>query len=58
MPLDYSGGQIADYIARVVSWYTAGGFTDEFGIFHKSNFHLNISQFEVYIYILLFISLL
>jgi len=28
--------QMAQYAARYVGWYTAGGFTDECGVFHSS----------------------
>jgi len=38
---------VADYYRRVVSWYTAGGFTDEYGNFHKSGHHYPIPYWEV-----------
>lgn len=34
-------------LGRLVSWYTKGGFTDEFGVFHKSGLYYNISHWEV-----------
>jgi hypothetical protein len=34
--VDPTGQQVADYFARVFSWYTQGGFTDENGVFHGS----------------------
>ncbi|HEX4373354.1 MAG TPA: glycosyl hydrolase family 39 [Puia sp.] len=39
--------QIAAYYARVMSWYTLGGFTDELGKFHKSDHYYKIPYWEV-----------
>ena len=39
---------LADYYARLVSWYTAGGFTDREGKRHTSNFHFKIPYWEVF----------
>src|SRR6185437_7470710 len=36
---DPSAQQVADYFARLVSWYTQGGFTDENGKRHDSGYH-------------------
>jgi hypothetical protein len=36
---DKTCGQMARYFGRLVGWYTAGGFNDECGHFHKSPFH-------------------
>lgn len=47
VPVDPSYGQIAAYLARVVSWYTAGGFTDENGKYHPSGHHFPIAIWEV-----------
>jgi hypothetical protein len=44
---DTSMKEIADYYARVISWYTKGGFTDELGKYHKSNHHYKIPYWEV-----------
>lgn len=44
---DPSGKQLADYYARLVSWYVNGGFTDEFGKRHESGHHYKISYWEV-----------
>lgn len=44
---DTSMKQIADYYARVISWYTKGGFTDEIGKFHRSNHYYKIPFWEV-----------
>ena len=44
---DASGQQVADYFARVASWYTAGGFTDELGQRHSSTHHYSIAWWEV-----------
>ena len=38
---------VADYYRRLVSWYTAGGFTDEYGNFHKSHHHYPLPYWEV-----------
>ncbi|SEF94070.1 Glycosyl hydrolases family 39 [Actinacidiphila yanglinensis] len=51
----YSQGQrlavpvsvVADYYRRLVSWYTAGGFTDEYGTFHRSPHHYELPYWEV-----------
>ncbi|HTV55531.1 MAG TPA: glycosyl hydrolase family 39 [Terriglobia bacterium] len=39
--------QVADYYARVVSWYVKGGFTDELGKWHASGHHYKIDYWEV-----------
>ncbi len=39
--------QVADYYARLVSWYTRGGFKDENGLEHKSGYHYKIAWWEV-----------
>lgn len=39
--------QLADYYARLVSWYTKGGFTDELGKYHYSGHHYKIQYWEV-----------
>ena len=39
---------LADYYARLVSWYTAGGFTDREGKRHTSNFHYRIPYWEIF----------
>jgi hypothetical protein len=33
---DPSGKELADYHARLVGWYTRGGFVDEYGKRHES----------------------
>jgi hypothetical protein len=38
---------VADYYERLVSWYTAGGFTDEYGVFHRSPHHYTLPYWEV-----------
>ncbi|WP_329457105.1 hypothetical protein [Streptomyces sp. NBC_01497] len=38
---------VADYYRRLVSWYTAGGFTDEYGTFHRSPHHYQLPYWEV-----------
>ncbi len=44
---DPSMKQVADYYARLVSWYTQGGFTDEYGKRHESGHHYKIQYWEV-----------
>lgn len=39
--------ELADYYARLMSWYTKGGFTDELGQFHKSGHFYKIPYWEV-----------
>jgi hypothetical protein len=38
---------VADYYRRLVSWYTAGGFTDEYGVYHHSGHHYSVPYWEV-----------
>jgi hypothetical protein len=45
---DPSMKELSDYYARLVSWYTKGGFTDEFGKRHESNHHFKIPYWEVF----------
>ncbi len=44
---DASGKDLGDYFARLVSWYTKGGFTDENGKQHSSGYHYNFPIWEV-----------
>lgn len=44
---DATGRQAADYFARVASWYTRGGLTDELGQHHPSAHHERIAWWEV-----------
>jgi len=44
---DASMKEVADYYARLLAWYTQGGFTDEFGKRHESGYHYSISHWEV-----------
>jgi hypothetical protein len=46
-PRDPSFKEVADYYARLLSWYTTGGFTDELGKFHESGHHYSIPFWEV-----------
>ena len=39
--------ELAGYYARLFSWYTKGGFSDERGVFHKSNHYYKIPYWEV-----------
>jgi len=40
--------ELGDYYARLVSWYTQGGFTDELGKRHESGHHFKIDYWEVF----------
>jgi hypothetical protein len=44
---DSSCKEVADYFARILSWYTKGGFTDELGVYHKSGHYYKIPYWEV-----------
>ena len=44
---DSSLRELRDYFARVVSWYTKGGFTDEYGLWHESGHHFKFDVWEV-----------
>jgi len=39
--------EVAAYYARLLAWYTQGGFTDEFGQRHESGHHFSIPCWEV-----------
>ena len=39
--------ELGDYYARLVSWYTRGGFTDELGRRHDSGHHYKFDYWEV-----------
>jgi len=39
--------EVSSYFARLFSWYTKGGFTDELGKFHKSGHFYKIPYWEV-----------
>jgi len=39
--------EVGDYYARLFSWYTHGGFTDEAGARHESGYRYSIPYFEV-----------
>jgi hypothetical protein len=44
---DPSLKEVADYFARLASWYTQGGFKDEYGNWHASGHHYNVAYWEV-----------
>jgi hypothetical protein len=46
-PRDPTFKEVADYYARLLSWYTKGGFTDELGKFRASGYHYSIPIWEV-----------
>ena len=45
---DASLKELGDYYARLVSWYTEGGFTDEYGKRHESGHRYKIDYWEVF----------
>ena len=45
---DPSMQELAGYYARLVSWYTLGGFQDEYGVEHHSGHHYKIDYWEVF----------
>lgn len=45
--VDPSMKQVADYYARLVSWYTQGGFKDQYGHEHASGHHYRIAYWEI-----------
>jgi hypothetical protein len=44
---DPSMKEVADYYARLLSWYTKSGFVDELGKRHESGHHYKIAYWEV-----------
>jgi hypothetical protein len=44
---DSSLKELGDYHARLVSWFTQGGLTDEYGKWHESGHHFNLPYWEV-----------
>jgi hypothetical protein len=44
---DPTGKEVGDYYARLVSWYTRGGFVDELGVRHDSGHRYKIDYWEV-----------
>lgn len=44
---DPSMKEAGDYFARLLSWYTKGGFTDEAGKRHESGHHYKVAYWEV-----------
>ncbi|WP_216841151.1 glycosyl hydrolase family 39 [Acidobacterium sp. S8] len=44
---DPTDKELSDYYARLVSWYTKGGFTDELGVRHQSGYHYSFPIWEV-----------
>lgn len=45
--VDPSGRALGEYYARLVSWYTNGGFTDENGKMHTSGYRYSFPYWEV-----------
>ncbi|MGX9182157.1 GH39 family glycosyl hydrolase [Mesorhizobium sp. BHbdii] len=46
-PRDPTFKEIADYYARLLSWYTQGGFVDEIGTRHDSGHYYSVPFWEV-----------
>jgi hypothetical protein len=44
---DPSMKEVSDYFARLVGWYTQGGFTDELGHRHESGHHYKVDYWEI-----------
>jgi hypothetical protein len=44
---DPSMKEVSEYFARLLSWYTKGGFTDELGVYHNSGHHYKVAYWEV-----------
>ena len=44
---DPSMKEVAGYFARLIGWYTQGGFTDEAGKRHESGHHYKVAYWEV-----------
>lgn len=44
---DPSMKEVSEYFARLLAWYTQGGFTDEFGKRHESGHHYKVAYWEV-----------
>jgi len=38
---------VGKYYQRLLSWYQLGGFTDEYGVMHKSGYYFNLTYWEV-----------
>ncbi|MEV1295898.1 hypothetical protein [Pseudonocardia sp. NPDC049635] len=44
---DPTCAEVADYFYRLASWYIAGGFTDELGVWHESGHRYRFAYWEV-----------
>lgn len=44
---DPSMHEVAQYYARLLGWYTQGGFRDEFGQWHASGHHYKVAYWEL-----------
>jgi hypothetical protein len=44
---DPTGKELGDYYARLLRWYAKGGFTDEFGKRHISNYKYKFDYWEI-----------
>lgn len=39
--------ELGDFYARLISWYTKGGFTDELGKYHQSGHNFSLPYYEI-----------
>eukprot|EP00117_Sycon_ciliatum_P012977 scpid82919/ scgid13829/ Beta-galactosidase 9 len=44
--VDPTAKQVGDYYGRLVSWYTQGGFVDEYGVERRSPYHYDFQYWE------------
>lgn len=44
---DPTCAEVADHFYRIASWYMAGGFTDEVGVWHESGYRYRFAYWEV-----------
>ena len=45
--IDPTGVDAGNYFSRIISWYTKGGFVDELGVKHVSNYSYAWKYWEV-----------
>lgn len=45
--IDPSCEQVGQWFGRLAAWYLQGGFYDEYGLYHYSGHHFNITYWEV-----------
>jgi len=45
---DTTYARLGEYLARILSWYEKGGFTDELGVVHTSGYHYTFDYWEAF----------